>query len=228
MEPLLILFIAGVISLVKWISERKSAEATKSPDNPLARRREAMRRGATTSEEDRARRFMEALGIPTDGIPPVIPKTPPRPTAAAPKPVPQPLPKEEMPPLLREEPKPSFPQPGPSPWKGLPKTPPPAEPVAPESAAPTPQTRRAPLSTPAPMPTPRPAMAYKPVRPEWNPPPISADVDETAPPMTLEPATPKRDTAPTGSLRSLLQDRDAVRRAVILREVLDPPKGLRP
>ena len=107
-HPWVVLIIA-VVALVRWLLQAKSAARdTETPPPPS----EPIQRGSETqTEEERIRRFLEALGRPAGSAPPK--KVTPRPRQVAPQIFP-PLPRlKTSPPPLPEEP--SIPAPTPPP-----------------------------------------------------------------------------------------------------------------
>ena len=81
MEQIFFLVLLALVGLVRWLvqaaEERKNAEAAKragQKEQPNA----PVERAPAQSEEERIRRFMEALGVPTTAAPPPVPKVLPR------------------------------------------------------------------------------------------------------------------------------------------------------
>lgn len=87
---LLFLLIIAIIGVINWLSKKAEEKqaSQKPPPGP------APQRGELSSEEERMRRFLEALGVPTDQQPP--PPAKPRPAPAAPKPLPTIVPRGEI------------------------------------------------------------------------------------------------------------------------------------
>lgn len=95
-SEIIILLIAAVISGVKWMMERGKEEAQPKADEEHRRRLSEMRREkagqsaetpSANAEEERLRKFMEALGLPPTAPPPVhrpIQKPAPPPAVAPP------------------------------------------------------------------------------------------------------------------------------------------------
>ncbi len=178
------------------IIARMIANAGKGPgDGPFPPGRPAPRPSET--EEERLRRFMEAVGLPPDAKapPPVQPRNNPVP----PGPLPQvSLPNAPFPPgRLRRAPAQQPAQ------RGIPPVAPPAlRKAAPQAGQPAPVS----LAVAAvPMPSPSRPLASKRPAPEADAPPAAV---------------------PAGALLARLRDPTSIRQAVILREVLGPPKAL--
>ncbi|HEX8679861.1 MAG TPA: hypothetical protein VF683_07870 [Chthoniobacterales bacterium] len=78
MEQIFFLVLLAAVGLIRWIvqvaEERKNAEAAKRAA-PKEQPNAPIERAPAQSEEERIRRFMEALGVPTTAAPP---KAPPR------------------------------------------------------------------------------------------------------------------------------------------------------
>jgi hypothetical protein len=83
-DTVIFLVLAGIALIFKWLNNRGSGDAEKpSPPSP----NEPIRRAPPQSEEERVRRFLEALGAPpgSQPPPPVRPRTvSPRPAAGQP------------------------------------------------------------------------------------------------------------------------------------------------
>lgn len=92
MENLFFIALVAVVGLIRWFVQaaenKKNAEAAKraqpSPSAPLPR-------APAETEEERIRRFMEALGVPKGAVPPrrVTPRTPRKILPVDPFPIPQ-------------------------------------------------------------------------------------------------------------------------------------------
>jgi len=188
MNDTLIFLVLGALALIfKWLTRQASDDSEKPaprlPDEQVPPRQPPQ------SEEERIRRFLEALGAPPGTRPPP-PVRPRRVVAPATRPAPRPQAKrswvQPLPPLVTT-PKDFGPlQPAPSSF----------EPVMTE-AAPPPV-----ISVP--------------------PPQIAAP---SAPPPASRADAPLR-KAPPQLFGALLRSRASIRQAVILREVLGPPRGL--
>ncbi len=197
MNDTLIFFVLAALALViKWLtsrSESKRAESEKSEADPSVPNEQAPpQRPPPQSEEERVRRFLEALGMPpgTQPPPPVRRR---RVVTASPPPAP---PKAKV---KRS-------------W---------AQPLPPLVT--TPEDLRPPPVQPAPPPLPT-VVTVAPSQPEIG----VAMQPATLSPSTVVDRTASRQPAPTGSLGATLRSRGSVRRAIILREVLGPPRGLEP
>ena len=188
MNDTLIFLVLAVLALVfKWLTRQPSDHGEK-PDPPSPNEQAPPPRPPAQSEEERIRRFLEALGAPpgTRPPPPVRPRRVVTPVA---------------PPAQRPRAKRTWVQPLP-PLVTTPKDlgpPPPTitsfEPAVAEVAPPMAVAPPQPIILPsASLPTPR--------------------------------ATAPAREVPRQSLGRLLRQRGSVRQAVILREVLGPPRGL--
>src|SRR5450432_3669436 len=107
MEQLIILLIVGFVALVKWLAKNNAGSET--PSAPPARP-QTMRPQIEETEDERMRKFFDALGIPQTTTPP--PKVaPPRAKPASPLVAPRPVadlgfPKQRMPLPRAQEPPP--------------------------------------------------------------------------------------------------------------------------
>jgi hypothetical protein len=197
------LLLLGVAALFKWLTQKAQESAKKSDET----KREETSQSSQThpsapagSEEERIRRFLEALGQPSSSAPPR--KITPRPTAS---------PKQVV-----------LPHVGPwaSPLPPLTTQPPLVEPTPPVSA-----TLPPPLPTPVPArvtPKPIEAPVFEVRRAQSS----SSSRD----PVTTFPSAniPVSSRAPltTSSVLTLLASADGLRQAVILREIFGPPRSL--
>ena len=85
-----------VFGLLNWLAKKGKEEQPKAPAKASRPPRPAPSAPGETSEEERMRRFLEALGVPSDAPPPPVavpPSLPPRPPRAQPRPIPQPKPR---------------------------------------------------------------------------------------------------------------------------------------
>jgi hypothetical protein len=120
----IILIIVVVAALLRWLSQKSDA-AKPDPERPMIPDQPIPRGGETQTEEERIRRFLEALGQPAGSRPPpkVAPKRetrprmfptlppltsappppPPSPTPAAPAPPPLPIPRRVFTPAVVQE-----------------------------------------------------------------------------------------------------------------------------
>jgi hypothetical protein len=183
---LIFLVLAGLALIFKWLTSHGSGDSEK-PESPSPNEQAPPPRQPAQSDEERIRRFLEALGAPpgTRPPPPVRPRRVVTPAA---------------PPAQRPRAKRSWVQPLP-PLVTTPKDlgpPPPTttpfEPIVAEVAPPIAVAPPLPVIVPSPPPMPR---ASAPLR-----------------------------AMPRQSLGTLLRKRSSVRQAIILREVLGPPRGL--
>ena len=184
-DTLIFLALAGLALIFRWLTGHSEKPEPPAPNES------APRRPPAESEQERVRRFLEALGAPPGSQPP----QPVRRRSVAPRHAPTSTPEPQRPPKVRR----SFVQPLP------PLTTTPPEPVVIEAAS-------APVMIAPPLP-----FAQAPL----------------AGPITLLPtlttAAPKAATkrvTPVGSLTALLLSPRNIRQAIILREVLGPPRGL--
>jgi hypothetical protein len=186
-DTVIFLVLAGIAVIFKWLSQGSGEAKKPGPPTP----NEPIRRAPPESEEERVRRFLEALGVPSGSQPPppVRPWTvTPRPSTAGPPPRKikrswaQPLPplvttpEEISPPLI---PEPVFVE----------------IPSAPVAATPPLLSAEAVLPLSSKRPSPRPKLTR---------------------------------ALPATSLGPILGSREKIRQAIILREILGPPRGLEP
>jgi hypothetical protein len=187
-DTLIFLALAGVAFVFKWLTSHAAGDPEKPetppPNEPPSRRPPAQ------SEEERVRRFLEALGAPPGTQPP----PPIRRRSVAPRPAVSPVPQPQRPPKVRR----SFVQPLP------PLTTAPPEPVVVEAAPPP--TLIAPLVPPL-------------------LPPLAAPI-ASLPPLARTSKAVKLRALPAGSLGALLRKPGGIRQAIVLREVLGPPRGV--
>lgn len=193
-DTVIFLVLAGLAIVFKWLTRQGSSDVEKPPPPP--RPNEPVQRAAPQTEEERVRRFLEALGVPggTQPPPPVRPRTfTPRPTVTPT--APPPLPK------VRRS------------W---------AQPLPPVITTPEDVPQLPPLTT-APSPEPVFVVQMQPAPAVVAPPPmpaaVAARLARKAVPAVVRPMT---------SLRPLLRSREKIRQAIMLREILGPPRGLEP
>ncbi|MCX6967545.1 MAG: hypothetical protein NTZ46_07155 [Verrucomicrobia bacterium] len=218
MDPI-VLVIAGAFALGKWLLQNAGKSAPEEPRTPSSR---PLNPGSgdpsgTESEEERMRRFMEALGLPPNSVPPPVRKPAPR----VEKPAFKPLPK----------PKPNVRQPGP--------------PLASEKrpvASSTPEQRRdiaPPLETGGPLPSIPKAASVEESAPSMEVTSIpqitfgepeqavaGAAVSDQAKPYSRATLQKQPESGAQAALREQLREPDSLRKAILLREILGPPKGL--
>ncbi len=177
-DTLIFLVLAGLALVFKWLTSHGSGDGEK-PEPPPPNER-AARRSPPESEEERVRRFLEALGMP-QGTPPPPPVQRRRVVTPAPR-------AAEKPKVKRS-------------W---------VQPLPPIVTAP-------PEILPPPLPTePVPEVVVQ--REEVViPPPVPVPVMQK--PLARRPA-------PVTSLGAMLRSRRSIRQAIILREILGPPRGL--
>lgn len=90
---LIFFLLMAVFGFISWLSGKLNPGEKQPPQQPPGPSRDApRRRGAAESEEERMRRFLEALGMPADQPPvpqqPVRPQPAPRPVLTTPPPIP--------------------------------------------------------------------------------------------------------------------------------------------
>jgi hypothetical protein len=196
MTDILIFLVLAAIALVfRWVTQQASGSSEEPKGHPPAGR--VGQAEAEESDEERVRRFFEALGVPPGTSPP--PKV--QPGSPRPRRVVQP----KAPPPVARRPKRSWVQPLP-PLVTVPEEP------RPSNVAPSEPAR---LEVPS------------------LPPLLSAEMEEPTVPGLIKPGAPSR-LAPVISTRRrtardrLLPTRGDLRNAIILREILGPPRGLEP
>lgn len=220
---LIFLLLAAAFSLFQWLAERRKKEGGQEQGEGQMRRlteqrekRAQQRRfvGKETTEEERVRKFMEALGLPTEG-PIRAPQPPPEPpTQSAPV-----MPKE-----VEKTPEPVLP------------APPPAQ-VRQSSF---PQARKAkevdrafPKAKPSPY-TPPVAPAAEAAAPSFASMipglsmPVTTSMSEVAAPMEIHTGAPGKTPSTPLDDEALIDFSSprALRRAFVMSEVLGQPKGL--
>ena len=186
-DTLIFLVLAGLALIFKWLTSQGSGNSEK-PKPPSPNEQAPPPRPPAQSEEERIRRFLEALGAPPGTRPPppvrprrvVTPVTPPAQRPRAKRSWVQPLP-----PLI----------------------------TTPKDLGPPPPT----------------TTSFKPAAVE-----VAPSMTVAPPPLITLPSAPAlmpRATAPSRvtprqPLTTMLRTRASVRQAIILREVLGPPRGL--
>ena len=214
MEQIFFLIIVAVVGLVQWLSamaeKKKNAEAEKqsAPPSPAS---PPSTRAPAGSEEERVRKFLEALGVPTANPPPptvqrreVAPRVP-----------------RAKPPLLPVDP---FPRPRAD--TGLPP------PVAPVPIPPP--VRAAPVvPAPAVFPT-RGTVVLAARSPRLEKEQLSTssfevqDLDSGADAELSTGGTPHETVPPTERFAVRLANAQGLRDAIILREIFGPPRSMQP
>ena len=193
-DTLIFLVLAGLALVFKWLTRQGSGDAEKPPPPPI----ESIQRAPPQSEEERVRRFLEALGVPpgTRAPPPVRPRT------VTPRSVMTPAPRTPPPQIKRGWAQPLPPL----------VTRPEDMSLPPLTTAPAPEPVFVVQTQPAPAaPLPLPAVLRAPL--------LSAPLARQAAPARI---------LPMSSLGPILRSREKIRQAIILREVLGPPRGLEP
>ena len=192
MEQLVILLLIALISIINWIiqkskerrEKRKLEKRADATGEPVAKHEPAP---DATGTETAMRRLREALGLPEEASPPVIPKR------AEPKRV-----EAERIEPKRMEPK----------WGERPV---PVPPSTPDRLVPP----------PLPQPERRPIVVHAPPVPRWQEHRRSGLLHKIAKPPL--PEVSKQ----SPRIRELLQSQGGLRDAVVLSEILGPPKSLR-
>lgn len=192
-DTLIFLVLAGLALVFKWLTSRTSGDSENS--EPPSPNEQEPRRAPPQSEEERVRRFLEALGAPpgTQPPPPVRPRR-----------VVTPAPRGVKPKVKR-----SWVQPLP-PLVTIPDD----VPLPPATIS----------SLPEPVVT-----KMEPVAEAVLPPPLSAPIPLTPLPAPLLRKGASQGRASATSVTSLgarLRSRGSIREAIVLREVLGPPRGL--
>ena len=213
MDQLVLLVVVGVIALVKWFVENAGQNPTDEtrPPAPRPQHPETGGNSGAESEEERMRRFMEALGLPPTGVPPPVRKTP----VVKPLPSPRPHPRQVGRPLAGGSIRPSAPA-------HRPDIAPPLETGGPLPSIP--KVASVGETAPSMEVTSIPQMSF--AEPERA-------VQSAAAAVASSVKTPARSAsqiqqAPSAqaALREELRGPDALRRAILLREILGAPKGL--
>ena len=185
-DTLIFLVLAALVLIFRWLTSQGGKDEGKAetpPNEQLPRSRPP-----AETEEERVRRFLEALGVPpgTQPPPPVRPRR-----DVTPKPPPVPKPR------VRRS------------W-----------------AQPLPPLVTTPKEIPT-LPLPEPVvMESKPAAEIGFPPATLEVVSSPRPSRQSQMVAPQR--LPTTSLRALLRSPNTIRQAIILREIIGPPSGLKP
>lgn len=212
MEPIAVLLIIGAISLVNFIVRKLQGAP---PDDqmldggtpPPTQRGAPLPRQVAKEEDDRerVRRFMDALGIPESELPPRPIETRREPPPLAPQPRPAPLPPR------RAE---SAPR-----WPAQPPAQAPAHAPVPRPAAPPAVAAAVAVATGA-LPVTKVEVGLSEIG-------NVAAAKQAAEAYLIAPLRAQTPSS-TGELRDLLRKPESVRTAILLREILGPPKGLQP
>jgi hypothetical protein len=230
MENILFLILVAVIGLIRFIAQiaenKRNADAAKKATSAPAdaRPKAPVERAPAESEEERIRKFMEALGMPTTEAPrrPVQPTTVSRAPSPAGTPEPQQEPKRKAVPPLDPFPRPVFQRPV---VVVQPSAPGPVAPVPPPlPAAPPPLRKREPSVV-----VEQSTRTAASVVPEFT----VRDIDEAAAEAALAESDARRAAAALpASGRSGLVERlathEGLRDAMVLREIFGPPRSLEP
>ncbi len=192
-DLLIFLVLAGIALIFRWLSGQGAQDSEKQGSPSPNERPE---RPPAESEEERVRRFLEALGVPPGSAPP--PPVHPRPTTARRVVTPS---QPKVPTKVKRS------------W---------VQPLPPLVTTPK-EVTYPPARPPAPAPPPPIVLA--------PPPPvvIAAPAPATISPRRATSATPQAapvSAATRGSLGAILRARGSVRQAIMLREILGPPRGL--
>ena|SRR5438034_1781730 len=203
---LLIAFAALFQLLSKAVRKAGKSDSNETPTSPTPQRLPPIRRAPRESDADRIRKFLEALGQPTTS-------TPPPPVASRTDVPPRRLAPVQPPPLI------------PGMWR-LPREHREKRDVSQRESAPLEQPNRLQEIVRPPVPSPA-APAFEvhealPLEPQLRP-IIRSPVEAYAAPKAFEVA--KRGDF-TMNIASLLVSKSGLREAILLREVLGPPRGL--
>ncbi len=202
---LFFVMIAAVIGVINWLTKKNESSGTK-PTPKGSGASPSLPRGGT-GEEERMRKFLEALGVPADQGPPPIQ---PRPTIARN----QPLPKiQSRSPVVAQPIYPSYTK-----QRKPPVLPPKRrvvfaeKPPEPQFAVPIP-----PLETP-------PVSEFETTSSHVSAIPLEAPATEVWDAFRQAPELPSMQLG--NSIRDLLRTPRSLRDIVLLREILGPPRGL--
>ena len=232
MEQLLFLALLAVVGLLRWFSqmaeERRNREAEKRTAPPAPNK--PIQRAPAETEEERMRRFMEALGVPS------APAAPP-PKAERRQAAPAPQPSTPAGPTRKTLPVDPFPRPR----GGFPVPPPVAAPPAPPSLPSLPPQPE--LAPPPPRIPPTPRLPTRettvladPALPRGSAEFEVRDIDDLAEEaartraprrqatVATRPAAPAKRT----TLAARLATREGLRDAMVLREIFGPPRSMQP
>ena len=219
MENIFFLVLVLVVGLVRWLVQvaenKKNAEAAKRAGNAeTPNAPPTFSRPPAETEEERIRRFMEALGVPTSSAPP--PKVQPQP--AEPK---QTQPKRKFMPV----------DPFPVPRSARAEQRPPVV-----VAAPPPPPLPPPVVLPPPLPrreTPAPAEPLRPVTTsgdffEVQDIDAAAAEDMRGAAGRSQPGRSPQPAMPEGGIAARLATSQGLRDAIIAREIFGPPRSMQP
>jgi hypothetical protein len=186
-DTIIFLVLAGIALIFKWLTKQASSERE---DPTGSTPNEPAQRPPPQSDEERVRRFLEALGAPPGTKPP--PPLQPRQAASR-------------------------------------RVVTPTSPTKPRKVTNRKWEQSLPPLTTSPLPPP--IVVEVPSPPAPSPPPPAPRMPVSLPLSPLIPAeltAPARRLTPVVSLGEVLRRRGSVRQAVVLREVLGPPRGLQP
>ncbi len=209
MENYYFLILVAVVGVIRWLLQaaenKRNAEAQKrtQSQSTTARSSPAPARAAPQSEEERVRKFFEALGVPTQNTPP--PRVQPRPVA---------------------------PKPAPQDRKFLPVDPFPVPSGRATEKSPSPRKIEA-APPPLPSVVVAPAAEIKPLIKRETRRTVAADPWAMAPsgfdlPETGVGAAPAKSEAGGAALAARLASPQGLRDAIILREIFGPPLSMQP
>jgi len=205
-EQLVILLIFGAIAAANHFlkkSREGNVPGQRNPGTPVVRppSYRPVVRQSEESDEERMRRFMEALGVPVTSAPP----------RKIERPVQPPQPVQIQQPAIRRpasEPTAGTTRPSVRPRKPVPAVPPPVvQPVLIHATHP-------PLDPATPFPE---AAVSSPSVPATEP---------SSPPLPGEPKIEVVSSNLPMNIRAMLRNRDSIRNAILLREIIDSPRGL--
>lgn len=202
MENLFFLALVAVVGLVRWLAQaaenKRNAEAAKradpAPDAPLPR-------APAQSEEERIRRFMEALGVPKGAAPPP-PKVQPRPVKTILPVDPFPTGRQQFPPF--------FPRP--------------VTPATPETPLPLPLPTAGTTMLAEPKREPIRSVDYNVDR---NAERLAGEVAAAVQPASSGGGDTRKRDARTG-VAARLATSEGLRDAIVLREIFGPPRSMQP
>jgi hypothetical protein len=226
MENIFFLILVAVIGLVRWIVQmaenKRNAEAERRAGTAQAAPNAPVQRAPAQSEEERIRKFMEALGMPTTDAPPP-PVQPPPIVTRAPEPRP---PQQPAPPERRRTVQPLDPFPRPVFQRPVVVVQPP-----PVTSAPPP----IPVRPPPPLPTRETSVLVEQASrttataaPEFT----VRDVEEAAAEAFVTQESRRASGAAVAASQPSLVERlgthGGLRDAMVLREIFGPPRSLEP
>ena len=232
MDQLILLVVVGVIALVKWFVENAGKNApdatrptaSRDPVAPRTSRPAIGDASRTETEEERMRRFMEALGLPSDAVPPPARKPPVnQPIQQTAPPVSRPLPTPR--PSPRQLGRPLGPGTRPLPSSAPAHRPDIAPPLETGGPLPTmPKVASVGETAPSMEVTSIPQMRFaEPEQAVQSAAAAVSAVDKGASRSTVQVQPASRMQA---ALMEELRGPDALRKAILLREILGAPKGL--